>query len=150
MSDTVGERHRWLRLFLGDAHLRACAVFTAVMLLMPPEGLGIDLCMSQWYTHSPCPACGMTRCGSNLARGHFQRAAQLHPFGPAIVPLIAVLGALALAPRRWRHAVRVSLMRRADLLKPLYWLGIYSFAIFGAARWCTVFFGLTNFPATWP
>jgi len=135
---------------LGDAHLRACAVFTVVMLVMPPEGLGIDLCMSQIYTHAPCPACGITRCGSNLARGQFERAAQFHPFGPVIVPLIAVLGVLAILPRRWREAVREHFVRRAALLKPLYWGAIYAFAIFGAVRWTTVFFGLTNFPAAWP
>src|SRR5437016_2207884 len=106
MSQAVGERDRWLRMFLGDAHQRACAVFTVVMLLMPPEGLGFDMCACQWYTHSPCPACGITRCGSNMARGNFQRAAQLHPLGPVVVTLIAALGILALLPRRWREAIR--------------------------------------------
>jgi hypothetical protein len=150
MSQAVRGRHKWLRLMLGDAHLRACAVFTLVMLLMPPEGLGIDLCFSQLYFHAPCPACGVTRGGSNLMRGNFTRAAQFHPFVPVIVPLIVALGVLAILPRRWREAVRAHVMRRALLLKPLYWLGIYSFAIYGAVRWGAVFLGWYAFPATWP
>ncbi len=150
MAQAVREPHRWLRLMLGDAQLRIRAVFTLVMVLMPPEGLGIDLCMSQVYFHAPCPACGVTRCGSNLARGRFERAAQFHPFGPVIVPLIAAMGLLALAPRRWRDAVRAALMRRAALLRPLYWLSIAAFTVFGVARWTTVLLGLTRFPAGWP
>src|SRR5262249_4286240 len=139
MGQAVRERHQWLRLMLGDAHVRACAVFTLVMLLMPPEGLGIDLCLSQYYTHAPCPACGITRCGSNLARGHFARAAQYHPLGLVVVPLIAVLGVMALLPRRWREAVRASLGRRAVLLRPLYLVGLGSFILYGVVRWCGVF-----------
>jgi hypothetical protein len=150
MSQAVRARHEWLRLMLGDAHLRACAVFTVVMLLMPPEGLGFDLCACQWYTHAPCPACGITRCGSNMARGHFQRAAQFHPFGPVVVPLIAVLGVMGLLPQRWRRAIRAPFIRRAALLKPLYWGSIYVFVAFGVLRWTAVKYGWTEFPSTWP
>jgi hypothetical protein len=150
MSEAVGKRHRWLLLMLGDANLRACAVFTVVMLLMPPEGLGIDLCMSQQLTHAPCPGCGITRCGSNLARGHFVRAAQFHPLGPVVVPLIAVLGVVALLPRRWREGLRAALLRRAVLLRPLYLVGLWSFVIYGVVRWGAVLLGLTQFPATYP
>jgi hypothetical protein len=150
MSEAVGEPHKWLRLMLGDANLRACAVFTVVMLLMPPEGLGIDLCMSQRLLHAPCPACGVTRCGSNLARGHLTRAAQFHPFGPAVVTLIAALGGVALLPRLWRERLRAALMRRAVLLRPLYLVGLWSFVIYGVARWGAVLLGLAQFPATFP
>jgi Protein of unknown function (DUF2752) len=150
MSEVVGERHKWLRIMLGDANLRACAVFTLVMLLMPAEGLGIDLCLSQQLLHAPCPACGITRCGSNLARGHFVRAAEYHPFGPVVVPLIAVLGVLALMPRAWRLSVRGVLMRRAVLLRPLYLVGLWSFVIYGVVRWGAVLLGLMQFPMTYP
>jgi hypothetical protein len=150
MSEAVGQRHKWLRLMLGDANLRACAVFTVVMLLMPPEGLGVDLCMSQQLLHAPCPACGVTRCGSNLARGHFLRAAQFHPVGPVVVVVIAALGVAALLPRRWREGLRASLMRRAVLLRPLYLVVLWAFVIYGVARWGAVLLGLTGFPATYP
>jgi hypothetical protein len=150
MSEAVGERHKWLRLMLGDANLRACAVFTLVMLLMPPEGLGVDLCMSQLLFHAPCPACGVTRCGSNLARGHLLRAAQFHPLGPPVVLLIAALGVIALLPRRWREGLRAALLRRAVLLRPLYLVGLWGFVIYGVARWGAVLLGLAHFPATYP
>jgi len=150
MSEAVGKRHDWLRLMLGDATVRACAVFTLAMLLMPPEGLGVDLCPSRLMTRCPCPGCGITRCGSNLARGHFRRAAQFHPLGLVVVPAIVALGVLAVLPRRWRAGVRAALTRRAALLKPLYQVGLTAFVIFGAVRWCAVFLGLADFPATWP
>ena len=121
-----------------------------VMLLMPPEGLGIDLCMSQQLLHAPCPGCGITRCGSNLARGHFVRAAQLHPFGLVVVPLIVALGITALLPRRAREWLRAALMRRAVLLRPLYLVGLWSFLVYGVVRWGAVFLGLAQFPATYP
>lgn len=146
----AAERHKWLRLMLADAHIRVCAGFALVMLLMPPEGLGVDLCMSQWVTHAPCPACGVTRSGSNLVRGHFARAAEYHPFGPVIVPLIFALGVLALLPRRWRDAVRGAVMRRAVLLRPLYVVGLGAFVLYGAVRWCAVLLGWMAFPARWP
>jgi hypothetical protein len=135
---------------LGGPFLRACAVFTVAMLLMPPEGLGVDLCPSRLVTQAPCPGCGVTRCGSNMVRGNIRRAAQFHALGPVIVPTIVAFGVLAVLPRRWRAAVRAALMRRADLLKPLYWLGIFAFVLFGAIRWTVVFFGLANFPSAWP
>jgi hypothetical protein len=150
MSEAVGKRHTWLRLMLGDANLRACAVFTAVMLLMPAEGLGIDLCMSQQLWHAPCPGCGITRCGSNLARGHFARAAQMHPLGVLVVPLIAVLGVLAFLPRAWRARLRAAVLRRGALLRPLYLVGLWSFLIYGVLRWGAVLLGLAQFPATYP
>jgi hypothetical protein len=150
MSEAVGKRHKWLRLMLTDGNLRACAVFALVMLLMPPEGLGVDLCMSQQMVHAPCPGCGITRCGSNLARGHFVRAAQLHPFGLVVVPLIVTLGVMALLPRRWRAGLRAAVMRRAALLRPLYLVGLWAFLTYGVVRWGAVLLGLTQFPATYP
>jgi hypothetical protein len=150
MREAVETRHKWLALLLSDSNLRACAVFTLVMALMPPEGLGIELCASQRLLNAPCPACGVTRCGSNLARGHFVRAMQLHPLGPVVVPVIAGLGVIALLPRRWREGLRAALMRRAVLLRPLYLVGLWSFVIYGVARWGAVFLHLAHFPAAWP
>jgi hypothetical protein len=150
MTEAVPERNQWLWFMLADVHVRACAVFTVAMLLMPPEGLGVDLCPSRLVTRAPCPGCGMTRCGSNLARGQFRRAVQFHPLGPVAVPAIAALGILAVLPRRWRAAVRAALMRRAALLTPLYWLGVFAFVFFGVIRWSAVCLGLAHFPATWP
>ncbi len=150
MSEAVGERQNWLRFLLDDLNLRACAVFTLVMLAMPPEGLGVELCPSRMITRAPCPGCGMTRCGANLVRGRLRRAAQLHPLGFVVAPAIAALGVLAFLPRRWRAAIRASLMRRAVLLRPFYLLMLYAFILFGAVRWCAVFLGLVEFPATWP
>ncbi len=44
MSRAAGRGRSWLWQFLNDTFLRACAVFTAVCALMPPDGLGVELC----------------------------------------------------------------------------------------------------------
>jgi hypothetical protein len=150
MSRAAVERRFWLRHFLDDLTLRLSALFVLAIVLMPAEGLGFELCLCKRYTNAPCPACGMTRSGSNLVRGHFLRAVQYHPFGPLVIPVIAGLGLLALAPRRWRRAVRDALLARAEPFRPVYYLLVGAFVVYGVARWCLVFGGWCSFPATWP
>jgi hypothetical protein len=143
------DRSRWLDALLNDVTLRVCAVFTLAMVLMPPEGLGVEMCLSKRATEAPCPGCGMTRCGANLARGHFVRAVQYHPFGLLVVPAIAGLGLLGLAPRRWRQGARGWLAARRAL-RPIWWVGLGGFFLFGIVRWVCVVTGVAGFPAGWP
>ena len=100
MSRAVAKERSWVRRLMDDLTLRLSAVFILAVILMPAEGLGVDLCPSRVLTNAPCPGCGMTRSGANLVRGHFLRAVQYHPFGPVLIPIIAVLGFLGLAPQR--------------------------------------------------
>jgi hypothetical protein len=127
-----------------------CALFTLLFVLMPPEGLGWELCVCKRATNAPCPGCGMTRAGSNLVRGDVARAIQYHPFGLLLIPTIAALGLLGLAPRRWREAVRAALLSRAVSLRPVYWTVLWGFVLFGVGRWVCVVTGIAAFPATWP
>lgn len=146
----AAEDRSWVGRLLDDLTLRLCAVFLLVVILMPPEGLGVDLCPSRFVTHAPCPGCGMTRSGSNLVRGHFVRAMEYHPFGPVLIPVIAALSFLGLAPRHWRQAARHFLARYERHLRLLYGTGVAAFLTFGVVRWACVFFGWMSFPARWP
>jgi hypothetical protein len=150
MPRSVLDRHAWLDPWLSDWTWRLCALFTVAFVLMPPEGLGVDLCLCQLVTHAPCPGCGVTRSGANLVRGHFVRAVEYHPLGPLLIPLIAALGLLALAPRGWREVVRAAVLRRTRWLRPLYIAAVGAFLGYGAARWLGVVLGLLSFPARWP
>jgi hypothetical protein len=140
----------WLGFLLSDVVLRACALFTLASVLVPPEGLGTDLCMCKRLTNAPCPGCGVTRGGSNLVRGQFRRAFEYHPFGPPVMLLIAGLGLLALAPGRWRQAVRRKLLPHARALRPVFWVALSGFFLYGGLRWALVLAGVMTFPSRWP
>lgn len=132
---------------LGDWPLRVCGLFALAAALTPPDGLAVDLCWWHRATGTPCPGCGMTRCGSNLVRGDWQRAWSYHPLGLVLFPALLALGALALAPRRWRDAVRLRLERWDVVGRPLFWILALSFLIFGAVRWLAVWLGQAGFPS---
>src|SRR5690349_17157596 len=134
MSRAAGRGRFWLRQFLNDTFLRACAVFTVVCALMPPEGLGVELCPCQRLVHAPCPGCGMTRCGSCLVRGHVHEALRYHPLGAVLIPAGAALGLLGVAPRRWRSRVRTHVVLWGASLRPLYLLTLLGFVAFGVVR----------------
>lgn len=55
-----------------------------------------SLCPMVLVTGLPCPACGMTRAGVLVLRGHFAEAWKLQPF-------IYVLGLFVLAAGIWRY-----------------------------------------------
>ena len=150
MSRAVAKERSWVRRLMDDLTLRLSAVFILAVILMPAEGLGVDLCPSRVLTNAPCPGCGMTRSGANLVRGHFLRAVQYHPFGPVLIPIIAVLGFLGLAPQRWRRRARAFVVRHQRIFKPLGTAGMAALLIFGAVRWLCVVVGWTSFPASWP
>jgi hypothetical protein len=150
MSRAVANPRSRVGRLLDDLTLRLSALFLLAVILMPPEGLAVDLCPSRIITRAPCPGCGMTRSGSNLVRGHFLRAMQYHPFGPLLIPMIAVFGFLGLSPSRWRRRVRAFLVRHHRSLRPMYLIGVSAFMTFGVVRWACVLLGWTSFPATWP
>jgi hypothetical protein len=135
---------------LSDLNLRLCAVFVVVFCLMPPQGLGFEMCACKRYTGAPCPGCGITRCGANLVRGDVVQAARYHPLGLLVIPTIAAFGLLAVSPRRWREAVRRRLVPAARRWRPLWWTALGGFFLFGLVRWLGVVTGVIAFPATWP
>src|SRR6516165_919407 len=120
---------------LSDLNLRMCAIFCAVAIVMPPDGLGLDLCVLKRLTGAPCPGCGMTRCGSNLVRGNFPRAFEYSPLGIVVFPLIAALGLVGLAPRSWRNGFRRQLNPIPIWLKLTWTLGCAAFVAFGIVCW---------------
>jgi hypothetical protein len=132
-------------------HLRICAALTVALFFIPPDGFsGIELCLFKRTTDLPCPGCGLTRCGSNLFRGRFMRAAQYNPFGLVIIPFMAGLGVLALFPRRWRNWVRTAVTPHSAVLRRLFVASTIGFILFGLVRGISVCAGWWEFPALWP
>lgn len=140
----------WLRQFVCDRNLRACALVSLIFVCMPPEGIpGLEICLYQRMTHAPCPGCGMTRCGSNLVRGHLVRAFQYNPVGVLIVLLIFSMGCLGIVPKVWREFIRDKLVARSPGIRAMYLTIVAAFVAFGVIRWIGVYNGWLRFPAAW-
>lgn len=148
-EDSPAAPSDWLTLLLHDYWMRAAAGFVFFFCLVPPEGIpGFEMCASMRVSHSPCPGCGMTRCGSNLLRGNFYRALQYHPFGYVVIPLCLTLGAVAFAPRSWRAEFRRRVRRLLHPLRTvlLFFVGVAFLCTL--ARWGLVGVGWMEFPMT--
>ncbi len=149
MESVKAPADQWLTGFLRDRHLRLCAVISLIFVFMPPEGLGVELCLYKRLLNLPCPGCGITRSGSNLVRGDFAKVLNYNPFGLVIVPMIFALGILALTPLSWREEVRQRLLPAAGILRAGYFSVIVAFVIFGLVRMFFVYEGWAEFPSTW-
>ena len=135
---------------LRDLYLRLCAVFTLFIICLPADGLpGVELCYFKGLTDIPCPGCGMTRAGACLIRGEVGQSIHYHPLGIAIIPALAFLGILAVAPPRWRQAVRGLAAGHDRVLDLICWTLLAGFLLFGLLRCLAVAIGLETFPATW-
>jgi hypothetical protein len=118
--------HRW--------SMRLALVAVVVSFLLPPDGLGVDLCVFHRNTGLPCPGCGLTRSLTHVAHLDVVGAFVLHPFGPAIWLLAVALGIGALIGERRRTLLRTWLERRGRRLKTAYLTFVYGFVAFGIAR----------------
>jgi hypothetical protein len=143
---------RWLTQLFRDGSVQwACVVFSVLVLITPPDGCPLlDCCPLHRLTDAPCPVCGMTRSGANLVRGDLARAVDYHPFGPIIVPLLGLLGVLALVPGERRERVAQALRPWALPLYSIYLFLLAGLVVFGVARWYRVWQGWQTFPAMWP
>jgi hypothetical protein len=137
----------WIDDLFDDLFLRLCAGFCLFVLLLPPDGLEVELCAWRHVTHAPCPGCGLTRAGACLLRGELARAWQLHPFAPLLLPVIALLGLIGILPRSWRAWARDGLLPWSRRLQPLFWFGVAGFIVFGTLRWLLVFLSVATSPA---
>ncbi len=144
------EQQWWLSAFLASRQIRLCwLVLTAVVVIPPERGLGVDLCLWKNLTGAPCPGCGMTRSGANLFRGRWQRAVSFHPLGLILHPLLLGLCFMAAFPQAIRQTIAQRLLvwqRGVAWLHALFWLAFFAFGLF---RWYAVLSGWLVFPTDW-
>lgn len=102
--------------------------------VLPPSGLGVDLCWIHRALAIPCPGCGLTRSVTSLTHGRFEQAVVYHPFGPVLYVLFVLAAAYAVLPR----ALRDRIARRASAFEAQwrhgYRLFLVAFFGFGALR----------------
>ena len=103
-------------------------------LLLPLEGLGLDLCYVKSLTGLPCPGCGLTRSVLHASHGQPLAALQFNPFGPFVLALFAFSVSSLAWPKSWKARARVWLGQRGQVFKRGYLLVVGAFVAYGLAR----------------
>ena len=132
---TIQQTDPWSPHALLVPSARYLALFVlAASLVLPPSGLGFDLCWLHRFTGLPCPGCGMTRALIAFSAGDWSAALALHPFVLFAYPLFLVLGASALFPSGWAARLDGWFARHARGVVRAYRTCVVAFIGFGAAR----------------
>lgn len=118
----------------------------AASLVLPFEGIGVDLCALHSVTGLPCPGCGLTRSFVMVAQGDFATAVASNPFVLFLYPLFLVLGALVVMPAGIRDQVERWLRVHSSLVGRLYRVGVIAFLGFGGLRFTYFLFSGERFP----
>ncbi|HXE91743.1 MAG TPA: DUF2752 domain-containing protein [Terriglobales bacterium] len=126
------------RLMFSPLGLVVAPAMLAVAAVLPPNGLGIPLCLFRILSGLPCPGCGMTRALSSLLHGDGAAAFLYHPFVFAVFPALALISVHGLLPVRMRQRLRRTFEEHEARLRPLYEGLVYAFLAFGLIRMVVV------------
>jgi hypothetical protein len=132
----------WLRRPVG---LMGGAVID-ISLLLPPRGLGVELCWFYRTTHLPCPGCGLTRSMTHISHGMWEGAWSLNPFGFVFYALCVALFVCALLPISARRRILEGVREHRRSLR---WFGgalMVSLMIHGVGRLMYHLWTQTPFP----
>lgn len=131
----ASEKSRPMReVLLGPFSRRLAMVVMVGALLMPPTGIGLDLCWFHSNTGLPCPGCGITRSLASMAHLDLARAEALHPFGPPLFVVFLLIALSGLLGARGRAPVEAWLDRHDRLVRLLYRGAVLAFVAFGLIR----------------
>ena len=121
--------------FWGDPKWSLICCFVLLgTLLMPPEGLGIRLCLFYQVSGLDCPGCGMTRGISHLWRGHFLRSVHLHFFAPIVFLFLVVQASSLFIPNPYKTKILYWIDRHDRVFRYLWVIGGTSFFLYGGFR----------------
>lgn len=115
--------------------------------LLPPQGLGIQMCAFKEVTHLPCMGCGLTRSFIALAHGDLKTTALMHPFGFLMFPLAVALLALLFVPTERRERMARTIEARMGAGDWLTTAFIVMFLAYGIGRLIWVL--TMNSPRIW-
>lgn len=106
----------------------------ALSVVLPPDGLGFDICWIHRMFGVPCPACGLTRSVTSLTHGRFQQAVVYHPFGPVLYVMLVCAGLYAILPPRVRERLALRAAESERAWRIGYRLFLATFFGFGLLR----------------
>jgi hypothetical protein len=103
----------------------------ALLALLPIEKSVVSYCPFQYFTHVPCPFCGLTHSIHFFLTGRVVRAFASHAFGPLItlimVSLVPILGSQ-------KNYLKFAAFTRSRMGKFLSVAAISLFLIYGIIR----------------
>lgn len=134
LGDPIATRRPTFDVIFSPTGRVLAPVFLALSVLLPTNGLGVDICLMHRLTGLPCPGCGLTRSITSIGHGELSQAAAYHPFGLVIWVLLVSLTLYPLLPRAVRRAVSQAAVRNDDAIRPAYRLFVTTFVGFGLLR----------------
>ena len=105
-----------------------------ISFFLPTDGLGVKICWIKRLFDVPCPGCGLTRSITCLSQIEFEKAWHYHPFGYLIYAMFFSNVVLLLTGPRARRRVQDWFLRNDRVIRPIYWVLVTSFLLFGAIR----------------
>lgn len=61
-----------------------------VIMVMPPDGFGISICLFQHLFDLPCPACGLTRSMTSILHFEWVKSFLYHPLGGIVLAYLVL------------------------------------------------------------
>lgn len=121
---------RWF----GKQTVSVAWVALSLAILLPPKGIGLNLCWMRGELGIPCPGCGLTRSFSCAMRGHFYESWLFHPFGPFLLAMFLVVAVVSLLPETRRVGLAAFMERHQRLLHHIFTVLMTAFCSYGLLR----------------
>ncbi len=113
---------------------RFAIVAVLASFVLPPDGIGINLCTMKHLFDLPCPGCGLTRSVTCLSHLELTRAWHYHPFGFLIYPFMCLAALSVFTSEDTRRRMRVWFWKHSRMAYAMYCALIAGFLIYGFVR----------------
>src|SRR5687767_7154058 len=146
-DETSIEPSRPFERWFGKYTTRVAWLALAVAFLLPPSGIGINLCWLRGDFRLLCPGCGLTRSLSCAVRGSFYESWLFPPFGPFIVVMFFLVASVSLLPNEKRRQLADWMERRIQVFRSFTVAFVASFCAYGLLRALLQLAGVCQFHA---
>ena len=126
-------KHVYDILFAGKTGKMSVLVIAASFLL-PPDGIGVSVCMMKNLFDLPCPGCGLTRSITCVSHLEIVKAWNYHPFGLLVHPFLCIAALSAFLSGNTQRRMRICFWKRNRIAYPVYMAVITAFLVFGFVR----------------
>lgn len=138
---------RMFERWFGKYTSRVAWLALALAFVLPPSGVGINLCWLRGGFTILCPGCGLTRSLSCAVRGRFYESWLFHPFGPFIVVMFFLVAFVSLLPNEKRRQLADWMERHVQVFRSFTIAFVAAFCAYGLLRALLQFAGVCQFHA---
>ena len=121
---------------------RFALVAVLASFVLPPDGIGINLCTMKHLFDLPCPGCGLTRSVTCFSHLELTRAWHYHPFGFLIYPFMCLAALSVFTSEDVRRRMRVWFWTHSGTAHALYCTLIVGFLVYGLVRLGCALYGM--------